>query len=97
MYYFNTKRYGEVDFVVQSGGKVLPVEVKSGNDWTSHRALDNVLGAKEWDLGNSYVLCRGNIRREGPITYLPLYMSMFIRPERLPESLPFEVDLSALE
>ncbi|TPF85580.1 ATPase [Bifidobacterium sp. UTCIF-37] len=95
-HYFDSKRYGEVDFVVQSGSRIIPVEVKSGNDWTRHKALDNMLRVEDWNLGQAYVLCKGNIAQDGPVTYLPLYMAMFLRPERLPGSMPFTVDLSAL-
>lgn len=96
LYYFNTNRLGEVDFMVQSGRIVLPVEVKSGNDWTKHKALDNVLAVDDWALNKAYVLCKGNVRQDGRITYLPLYMSMFLEPERRPESMIFDLDLSAL-
>ena len=94
--YHNSRRCGEVDFVVQPGARVLPVEVKSGDSWTSHRALDNVLAVEEWGLDRAVVLCKGNVAVDGKVAYLPLYMAMFLEPERLPESLPFEVDLSAL-
>lgn len=96
-HYFDAKKYGEVDFVVQSGTRVTPVEVKSGNDWTKHKALDNVLAVDEWDIDHAWVLCRGNVSQDGAITYLPLYMTMFLEPERLPASMPFTVDLSALD
>ena len=96
LYYFNTNRLGEVDFMVQSGRIVLPVEVKSGNDWTKRKVLDNVLAVDDWALNKAYVLCKGNVRQDGRITYLPLYMSMFLEPERRPESMIFDLDLSAL-
>ena len=96
LHYFNSKGEGEVDFIVQDGASVLPIEVKSGNDWHAHRALINVLGVREWGLERAYVLCRGNVEQTGRITYLPLYMSMFIEPEPLSDQLIYEVDLSAL-
>ena len=96
LYYFNTNRLGEVDFMVQSGRIVLSVEVKSGNDWTKRKALDNVLAVDDWALNKAYVLCKGNVRQDGRITYLPLYMSMFLEPERRPESMIFDLDFSAL-
>lgn len=37
------------------------------------------------------VLCKGNMAKEGKVTYLPLYMAMFIQPAKLPEQAPFEV------
>lgn len=94
--YFNSKRYGEIDFVLQDASAVLPVEVKSGGDWKRHKALDNVLAVGEWSIGEAYVLCRGNVSRQGRITYLPMYMSMFIEPEHMPRNMPFEIDLSPL-
>lgn len=97
LYYFNSRRVGEVDFLVQNGASVLPIEVKSGNDWTRHAALRNMLAVEGWDIPGALVLCKGNISVDGPITYMPLYMTMFIEPPTLPESVPFYVDLSALD
>jgi predicted AAA+ superfamily ATPase len=96
LHYYNSTRLGEVDFVVQNGKTVLPIEVKSGNDWRRHKALDNMLAIDDWHLRDAYVFCKGNVDVDGPITYLPLYMTMFLKPERLPESLIYMPDLSAL-
>ena len=96
LHYYNSTRLGEVDFVVQSGKKVLLIEVKSGNDWRRHKALDNMLAIEDWHLRDAYVLCKGNVETDGPITYLPLYMTMFLKPERIPESFVYAPDLSAL-
>lgn len=96
LHYFNSKHQGEIDFVVQSGSHVIPLEVKSGADWSRHKALDNVMSVGEWGLQEAYVLCSGNVSRSSGIRYLPLYMVMFLEPERLPDSLVFKVDLSGL-
>ena len=96
LHYFIASRIGEVDFVVQDSKKVIPIEVKSGNDWKRHKALDNLLGVEDWNLDGGYVLCKGNIEQDGPVTYLPLYMSMFLKPTPRPRSLTYFVDLSAL-
>ncbi|WP_335341434.1 DUF4143 domain-containing protein [Bifidobacterium oedipodis] len=96
LHYFNTNRLGEVDFVVQDGATVIPIEVKSGNDWKRHKALDNMLAVSDWHLNDAYVLCKGNIEQDGAITYVPLYMSMFIKPCPRPASMIHTVDLSAL-
>jgi predicted AAA+ superfamily ATPase len=79
--YFDKSRYGEVDFVLPTRGPALPLEVKSGNDYHRHRALDNVLAVGEWSIDRSYVLCPGNVESTEKITYLPWYMTMFLRPE----------------
>ena len=42
LYYFNNKKQGELDFVMEYQGEILPIEVKSGKDYMRHRALDNV-------------------------------------------------------
>ena len=97
LHYFNSKREGEVDFVVQRARKVTLIEVKSGDDWKRHRALENVLDVAEWGLGHACVLCKGNVERAGKITYLPLYMSMFLSRPSVPAGLTFEVDLGALD
>ena len=96
LYYFNSRRTGEVDFVVQSGRNVIPVEVKSGNDWESHKALENVLSTDEWGIDRAYVFCKGDMERKDSVIYAPLYMAMFLEPERLPKTLHYEVDLSSL-
>ena len=42
LYYFNSKKQGELDFVVEYKGKVLPIEIKSGKSYKKHSALNNV-------------------------------------------------------
>lgn len=96
LHYFHSNRLGEVDFVVQDGSRVLPVEVKSGGSWRAHRALDNVMGTRDWGLEEAFVLCKGNVGREGRTTYLPLYMTMFMRPQGPPRRMEYAVDLGPL-
>ena len=96
LHYFHANRVGEVDFVVQNGTSVMPIEVKSGNTWRAHRALDNVISVGEWGLDEAFVLCKGNVERKGKVTYLPLYMTMFLQPNAIPQSLTYSVDLGPL-
>lgn len=96
LHYFHGTKYGEIDFVVQQGSRVLPIEVKSGKDYEQHRALDNVLAVAEWGLTEAYVLCRGNLQKQGAVTYLPWYCVMFLQQETPPDTLHYEVDLSGL-
>lgn len=97
LYYYDSTKHGEVDFVIQNGMEVGLIEVKSGNDYKKHAALDNILSVDEWKLQNAYVLCKGNVEKENGITYLPWYFVMFIKRSALPESLKYEIDLSNLE
>lgn len=96
LHYYHSTRLGEVDFVVQSGKTVLPIEVKSGNDWRRHKALNNVLAVDDWHMSDAYVLCKGNLAEADGVTYLPLYMVMFLQPERLPGNFIYAPDLSAI-
>lgn len=95
--YFDSKKYGELDFVIQNGLKTRLVEIKSGSDYKKHRALDNVRAVSEWTFESSTVFCKGNIETENGIDYLPWYMILFFRPEQLPEEFKYEIDLSALK
>lgn len=72
------------------------IEIKSGNDYTKHPALDNMLKTDNWSFGEKIVFCKGNVRKQGEILYLPWYMLMFYRPDAVPEGYIYEVDLSAL-
>ncbi len=94
--YMNRKNLGEIDFVLQQGKTVIPVEVKSGSDYKSHPALNNALKVSEWDIRKAYVFCKGNVSVHEQITYLPWYMVMFFKKERLPEHLIVDVDLENL-
>lgn len=60
---------------------MLPIEVKSGKDYTYHRALSNIMDCEEYDLPEAIVLNNDNVSVEGRIPYLPVYMVMFIENE----------------
>jgi len=94
--YFDSKKYGELDFVVQNGMHTDLIEVKSGKDYKIHSALNKVRHVENWKTDKSYVLCRGNIEQSGGIAYLPWYMVMFIKPATPPKEMIFEVDISRL-
>lgn len=78
LYYYNSNRLGELDFVIEYEGHILPIEVKSGKDYTIHSALNHVVGNPEYAVEEAFVFANCNIRSEGKITYLPIYLSAFI-------------------
>ncbi len=96
LYYFDTKKYGELDFVIQNGMHTELIEIKSGGDYKKHNALDAVRKVKEWKIKKSYVFCRDNLSVEGNIKYLPWYMIMFLKQEKIENGTIFEVDVSNL-
>ncbi len=54
LYYYNSKKFGELDFVIEEGGKVLPIEIKSGKDYYRHNAMDNVLKQSDYGIEEGY-------------------------------------------
>lgn len=96
LYYYTNKKRGEIDFVIELGGKVIPIEVKSGKDYTVHRALSNIMGCKEYDLPEAVVYTNDNLRVEGKVVYAPIYMVMFLEKANY-APIYYKVDLSMLE
>lgn len=94
--YFDSKKYGELDFVIQNGMNIDIVEIKSGKDYKKHSALNNVLSVKEWKINRKYVFCNGNIEHANNIIYLPWYEIMFLKPDEIPKGMKYEIDLSGL-
>lgn len=95
LYYFNSKKQGELDFVIKLDDKILPIEVKSGKNYLRHNALKNVIENKDYEIEKAYVLYNENIKRVGNIVYLPIYLMMFIKNREI-ENLIWKIDLSSL-
>lgn len=96
LYYYNSKRQGELDFIVEYQGKVLPIEVKSGKDYERHNALSNVMASTEYNIPEALVLCNGNVKTNGKVTYMPIYMLMFLVKEQMVD-VTYRLDLSDLK
>ena len=77
--YYNEKNKGELDFLIQKGKEAIPVEVRAGDSYKEHNALDYVLSKKEWNLKEGIVFCDRNVEKNGGVRYLPWYMSMFLQ------------------
>ena len=75
LYYYNSKKLGELDFLIQDrNDNVIPLEIKSGKGYKRQRALDNVLAADTYHIQQGYVLGPDNVSVSGKVTYLPIYM-----------------------
>ncbi len=85
LFYFNSKKQGELDFVVEHNGEVLPIEVKSGKDYERHNALSGVMKNPDYNISQAIVFCQGNVRVKDSIVYLPIYMTMFLEREHAEE------------
>ena len=94
-YYYNNKKQGELDFIVELNGKVLPIEVKSGKDYESHRALSNVLQQEAYDLPEAVVFNNDNLHTAEKIIYAPVYMVMFLEKNNEAPTF-YKIDLTGL-
>jgi len=93
-YYYNSKKFGELDFVIEYLGDILPIEIKSGKDYEKHSALNNVLSIKNYALKQAYVFTDYNVEAKGNIVYYPIYMLMFLKKDDITISLPPISELS---
>ena len=81
LYYYDNKKLGEVDYLTddQQRLSVLPIEVKSGKDYTVHSALDRFLSIEEYHVAECLVFSnKRRVWHERGITYLPIYFIMFV-------------------
>ena len=61
---------------------VLPIEVKSGRDYTIHSALNKLLSNTDYHIKSAIVVSNERIVRQvGNVKYLPIYYIMFLDKE----------------
>ena len=82
LYYYDNKQKGEVDFLVDDYTQleVLPIEIKSGKDYTEHSALTKFLETPDYGISRAIVFSneRKIFKKKG-VTYWPIYYSMFLQ------------------
>lgn len=82
LYYYDNKKNGEVDFLIDSVDllSALPIEVKSGKDYYIHTALNNLLKVDEYKISNGIVFRNEEkVYNNGNVIYMPIYYVMFLR------------------
>ena len=96
LYYYNNNRLGELDFLVEYQGKILPIEIKSGKDYERHAALNNCMNNPRYDIPKAYVFCNANIKEKENVVYYPIYMIAFIQKDELLDDVIYKPDFSIL-
>ena len=84
LHYYDNKQKGEVDYLIDDYEHltVLPIEVKSGKDYTVHSALDNLLETPDYNIQKAVVLSNERkVSVKNRITYLPVYYCMFYQKD----------------
>lgn len=91
LFYYDNKKKGEVDFLVDDHDNlsILPLEVKSGKDYSKHVSLDTFVSNSDYGIKKAYVLSNEReVFAKGTVVYIPVYYVMFLRPSNPPEN-PF--------
>lgn len=96
LYYYNNNRLGELDFLVEYEGAVLPIEVKSGKDYERHAALNNCMNNPRYNIEKAYVFCNENVKVKENVRYYPIYMISLLQKKEMTEDLIYKPDLSVL-
>ena len=84
LYYYNSKKNGEVDFMIEHNGALLPIEVKSGKNYIRHVSMTHLLANEQYGIAKGFILQNENISVKGKAVYLPVYMTMFIENRQIP-------------
>ena len=80
LFYYDNRSKGEVDYLIDDYDSLsaVPIEVKSGKDYTVHSALNTFVKNDNYHVKKAYVLSNAReITTNGKITYLPIYDVMF--------------------
>ena len=97
LYYYNNKKFGEVDFIIEQTGKIIPIEVKSGKDYNRHQALNNLVGRKDYGIDQAIVFSQSNLQTKNNVLYAPVYMIMFLNKQLQNEPMIYKLNLDALK
>lgn len=85
LFYYDNRKNGEVDYLIDDYDtlSVVPIEVKSGKDYTVHSALNHFVTNDSCAVKEAFVLSNAReITRKGKITYLPIYFILFFQNGR---------------
>ncbi len=82
LFYYDNKKKGEVDFLIDDYDNLmaLPLEIKSGKDYTEHSALTKFLETPDYGINRAIVFSNErNVFKKKGVTYLPIYYCMFLQ------------------
>lgn len=80
LFYYDNRKKGEVDYLTDDYDSLsaVPIEVKSGKDYTVHSALSAFVNNEDYHIKKAFVVSNErNIIQKGKIIYIPIYYIMF--------------------
>ena len=67
----------EIDFLLSSGTKICPIEVKSGN-YKTFKSFDDFCNKFSSRIGEKYIVHTKDYKRENGVTFIPVYTLPFL-------------------
>lgn len=95
LYFCKKKNIGELDFLIELDGKVVPIEVKSGKAYKTHKALDHFMNVPDYHIEKAFVFSTGNVEKDGKVMYLPIYMCYLVKEQSIGQ-LIVDLDMEGL-
>ena len=92
LFYYDNRSKGEVDYLIDDYDSLsaVPIEVKSGKDYTVHSALNTFVNNEDYHIKKAFVVSNErNVTQNGKITYIPIYYIMFFGAEPKEENVTF--------
>ena len=82
LFYYDNRNKGEVDYLIDDYDSlsIVPIEVKSGKDYTVHSALNNLISNEDYHIKKAFVVSNEReIKTKGKIIYIPIYYIIFFQ------------------
>lgn len=73
----NSTHNYEIDFIITKKNKVYPIEVKSSG-YKTHASIDAFSNKFSSKIGQKYLIYTKDLRKDGDLLCVPLYMTMFL-------------------
>ncbi|MBQ8547988.1 MAG: ATP-binding protein [Lachnospiraceae bacterium] len=80
LFYYDNRSKGEVDYLIDDYDSLsaVPIEVKSGKDYTVHSALNAFVRNEDYHIQKAFVVSNEReVMQKGKIIYIPIYYIMF--------------------
>ena len=80
LFYYDNRSKGEVDYLIDDYDSLsaVPIEVKSGKDYTVHSALNTFVRNEDCHIKKAFVVSNEReVYTRGKINYIPIYYIMF--------------------
>ena len=92
LFYYDNRSKGEVDYLIDDFDSLstVPIEVKSGKDYTVHSALNTFVQNEDYHIKKAFVVSNERtVTKKGKITYIPIYYIMFLSTDTKDKNLSF--------